>query len=124
KQRTSALLHRRFTERYIQKDLAFVEEHVARRGFEPEAVYLAGLSSRYLRLATLAAERYDVPMVILHMDDWMTVEREQAGRWGGVWARRTREQLTKAAARSLVSSSNSPRLAAKLTEITGHRHVA
>jgi len=123
-QRTTAFLRRRFTEQFIQNDLAFVEEHVERRGFEPEVVYFAGLSYRYLRLAVLAAERYDVPMVILHMDDWMTAERESAGRWGGVWARRTREQLTKAAARSLVSSSNSPRLAAKLTEITGHRHVA
>ena len=122
-QRSAALLHRRFTDRFIRKDLAFVEEQVERRGFEPEVVYFAGLSYRYLRLAVLAAERYDVPMVILHMDDWMAVEREQAGRWGGVWARKIRQELTRAAGRSLVSTSNSPRLAARLTDITGHRHV-
>ena len=86
-------------------------------------MYFAGLSYRYLRLAVLAAERYDVPMVILHMDDWMTVEREQAGRWGVWWARKIREELRRAARRSLVSTSNSPRLAAKLADITGHRHV-
>jgi glycosyltransferase involved in cell wall biosynthesis len=123
-QRTAALLQRRFAERFIRKDLDFVEEQVERRRFEPEVVYFAGLSYRYLRLAVLAAERYDVPMVILHMDDWMTVEREQAGRWGGVWARKIRKELTRAAGRSLVSTSNSPRLAAKLTETTGHRHIA
>ena len=123
RQRTTAVVHRRFTEQFIKKDLAFVDEQVKRRGFEPEVVYFAGLSYRYLRLAVLAAERYDVPMVVLHMDDWMTVEREQAGRWGDLWTRRIREQLTRAAARSLVSTSNSPRLAARLTEITGHRHV-
>lgn len=123
-QRTTAFLQRCFTEQFIQKDLAFVAEHVERRGFEPEVVYFAGLSYRYLRLAVLAAERYDVPMVILHMDDWMTAECERAGLWGGLWARMIREQLTLAAARSLVSTSNSPRLAARLTEITGHRHVA
>jgi glycosyl transferase family 1 len=122
-QRTTALFHRRFTEQFIRKDLAFVEEHVERRGFEPEVVYFAGLSYRYLRLAVLAAERYDVPMVILHMDDWMTVERKTAGRWGDLWAGRIREQLTQAAARALVSTSNSPRLAAKLTGLTGHRHL-
>ena len=75
-QRTAALLQRRFSEQFVRKDLAFVEEQVERRRFEPEVVYFAGLSYRYLRLAVLAAERYDVPMVILHMDDWMTVERE------------------------------------------------
>ena len=121
--RTTALLHRRFTEQFIRKDLAFVEEQVERGGFEPEVVYFAGLSYRYLRLAVLAAERYDVPMVVLHMDDWMTVESEQVGRWGDRWSRKIREQLTRAAARSLVSTSNSPRLAGKLTTITGHRHV-
>src|SRR5262245_39059809 len=122
-QRTAAFLRHRFSEQLIRKDLKFVEEQVERRGFEPEVVYFAGLSYRYLRLAVLAAERYDVPMVILHMDDWMTVEREQAGRWGNSSARKIREQLTRAAERSLVSTSNSPRLAAKLTDITGHRHV-
>ena len=123
-QRTTAFLHRRFTEQFIQKDLAFVDEQVERRGFEPEVVYFAGLSYRYLRLAVLAAERYDVPMVILHMDDWMTVEREHRralGRLVGAENSRTADAGCGAA---LVSTSNSPRLAAKLTEITGHRHVA
>src|SRR6185369_354404 len=114
-QRTTAFLHRRFTDRFIQKDLAFVEQQVERRGFEPEVVYFAGLSYRYLRLAVLAAERYDVPMVILHMDDWMTVERKTAGRWGDLWAGRIREQLTQAAARALVSTSNSPRFFVNVT---------
>jgi glycosyltransferase involved in cell wall biosynthesis len=121
--RTAAFLRRRFTENHLRKDLAFVEQQVEGRGFEPEVVYFAGLSYRYLRLAVLAAERYDVPMVVLHMDDWMTVEREHAPRWETLWARRIREQLTRAAARSLVSTTNSPRLAAKLTDVTGYRHV-
>jgi glycosyltransferase involved in cell wall biosynthesis len=120
---TTAFLYGLFTEPYIRKDLAFVEEQVERRGFEPEVVYFAGLSYRYLRLAVLAAERYDVPMVILHMDDWMAVEREHAWPWETLWARRIRKQLTRAAARSLASTSNSPRLAAKLSDVTGYRHV-
>lgn len=120
---SSALLHRRFTEPFLRRDLAFVEQHVERRGFEPEVVYFAGLSYRYLRLAVMAAERYSVPMVLLHMDDWMEVDREQAGRWGDLWTRKIRQELTRAAARSLVSTTNSPRLAVKLTSQTGYRHV-
>lgn len=121
--RTTMACHRIFTELYLRKDLEFVEQQVTRRGFKPEAVYFAGLSYRYLRLAILAAEHYDVPMVLLNMDDWMAVDRAAAGRWGQSWARRIAAALGQASARSLVSTTNSPRLAAKLSEMTGYRHV-
>jgi glycosyltransferase involved in cell wall biosynthesis len=123
RRRSTSLLQRGFAERFIRKDLAFVEQEAERKGFRPEAVYFAGLSYRYLRLAVMAAERYDVPMVILHMDDWMEADLAQAGRWSALWARRIHRELTRAAARSLVSTTNSPRLASKLTSLTGHRHV-
>src|SRR4029079_16302556 len=45
--RTTAILHRRMTEQYIQKDLTFVEAQVAKRGFEPDVVYFAGLFCHY-----------------------------------------------------------------------------
>src|SRR5262249_22768073 len=86
-------LRRHFPEGFIRKDLQFVEEQITRRGFKPDVVYFAGLSYRYLRLAVLAAERFDIPMIILHMDDWMTVEREKAGVSGPLWAARIRKQL-------------------------------
>src|SRR5436190_11815853 len=122
--RTTTLLHRLFTEAYLRKDFDIVRKKIEQTGFVPEIVYFAGLSYRYLRLAVMTAEHYDLPMVQLNMDDWMSVEREQAGpRWGSLWQRRMIEQLTRASARSLVSTSNSPRLAAKLTAITGYRHV-
>src|SRR5205823_5021238 len=85
----------------------------------------SGLSYRYMRLAVMAAEYYDVPMVVLHMDDWMEVERQAAGPlWGASWYRRIVDQMTRAASRSLVSTSNSPRLADKLSRLTGYRHRA
>lgn len=117
-------LYRICTEPYIRADFDEVQRHIERTQFKPEVVYFAGLSYRYLRLAVIAAEHYDLPMVTLHMDDWMQVERENAGRWGELWSRRIKEQMTRAASRSLVSTSNSPRLAAKLTAMTGYRHVA
>jgi glycosyltransferase involved in cell wall biosynthesis len=123
--RTSGVLHRRFTEGYIRKDFEFVQRKIAQTGFVPEVVYYGGLSYRYLRLAVMAAEHYGLPMVQLNMDDWMTVDSEAAGlRWGKLWFRRIINQLTKASAHSLVSTSNSPRLAAKLSRLTGYRHVA
>lgn len=121
--RAKQRLRRRFAESCVRQDLAFVERQVTERGFVPEAVYFAGLSYRYLRLAVLAAERYDVPMVLLNMDDWMETEREQAAGWGDVWHARIVEQLKRASTRSLVSTTNSPRLADKLTSLTGFRHV-
>jgi glycosyltransferase involved in cell wall biosynthesis len=121
---SAGTLHRLFTEQYVRADFAEVQRHIERTQFTPEAVYFSGLSYRYLRLAVMAAEHYDLPMVTLHMDDWMEVEREAAGRWGTVWSRRIQEQITRAAARALVSTSNSPRLAAKLSSMTGYRHVA
>jgi glycosyltransferase involved in cell wall biosynthesis len=113
-----------FAERYLERDFEFITQQVARRGFVPDVVYYSGLSYRYMRLAVMVAEHYDLPMVLLHMDDWMQVEREAAGRWGKLWYRRTVEQMRRAAARSLASTSNSPRLAARLTKMTGYRHVA
>ena len=122
--RTSKVLHRSLTEHYIRKDFEFVQSQITRTGFLPEVVYFAGLSYRYLRLAVMAAEHYGLPVVQLNMDDWMTVDSEAAGpRWAKRWFRRIVDQLTKASARSLVSTSNSPRLAAKLSRLTGYRHV-
>ena len=113
-----------FTESAIARDLAFVQAQVEARGFAPDVVYFSGLSYRYLRLAVMAAEHYDIPMVLLHMDDWMQVEREAAGRWGETWHRRIVAQMRRAAERSLASTTNSPRLAERCTTLTGYRHVA
>ncbi len=116
-------LQRLFPERCIRKDFEFVRAQVQTRGFTPEVVYFSGLSYRYLRLAVMAAEYYDLPMVLLHMDDWMQVEREAAGPLGRWWYRRIVNQMRRAAERSLVSTTNSPRLAARCTDLTGFRHV-
>jgi glycosyltransferase involved in cell wall biosynthesis len=121
--RTKDLLRGLFAESCIAEDFAFVRQQVERRGFTPDVVYFSGLSYRYLRLAVMAAEHYDLPMVLLHMDDWMQVDREAAGRLGDLWHRRTLEQMSRAAARSLASTTNSPRLAARCSEFTGYRHV-
>lgn len=117
-------LHRRFAERYIDLDVDFVQEEAAKQGFIPEVVYFAGLSYRFLRIAVEVAERYDIPMVVLHMDDWMAYDSQSTGRWAASWSDRISRELNRAAGRSLASTSNSPRLAEKLTGMTGHLHVA
>ena len=98
-----------------------MQQQIAKRlGFTPEVVYFSGCWNRNLRLAVMAAEHYDLPMLVLHMDDWMAVEGEgmRGPRWGNLSGhRRIVEQMTRAAERSLASTSNSPRLAAK-----AHRH--
>lgn len=121
--RSRAVLHRRFPDQYIYRDLGFLQQEIERREFAPEVVYFAGLSYRFLRLAVLAAEHYDIPMVILHMDDWMAYDSQNAGPWGASWSERIRRELQRAAARSLASTTNSPRLAERLSGITGYRHV-
>ncbi len=121
---TADLLKRLWPDAHVAQDLAFVQAQVASRAFTPDVVYFAGLSYRYLRLAVMAAEHYGVPMVQLNMDDWMQVETEAAGRFGGRWSRLITRELTRASAASLVSTSNSPRLAARLSAMTGHQHVA
>ena len=93
-------------ERGAANDLEFVMAEVSREGFEPDVVYFSGLSFRFLRLAVLAAERFDVPMVLLHMDDWMEVERHRFGIWGDWIYRRIVDNMTRAAARSLASTTN------------------
>lgn len=125
KGRTVAQFHRRLTDLFIEEDFEFVKQTIEKDGFTPEVVYFAGLSYRYLRLAVMAAERYDIPMVQLNMDDWPQVECDHAGqKWGALWYKKIVRELTNASARSLVSTSNSPRLAARLSAMTGYRHVA
>jgi hypothetical protein len=124
KGRSCGRLHRRFAHRYVEEDLKFVDEQVTKRNFAPEVVYFAGLSYRFMRLAVTAAEHYDIPMVVLHMDDWMAYDSQNAGPWRAAWSARISEELKRGAARSLASTSNSPRLAERLTGITGYRHYA
>lgn len=113
-----------FSRKYARRDLAFVKRQIAARSFKPELVYFSGLSLRYLTLAVLAAEHFNVPMVVLHMDDWMAVETRSFGRWATQRRAQIIRVMKRAAARSLSNTTNSPRLAHVVTEMTGHRHTA
>ncbi|MBN2809609.1 MAG: hypothetical protein JXR80_08985 [Deltaproteobacteria bacterium] len=106
----------------LKMDLEFVVWKTREENFMPGIVYFSGLSLRFLRLAVMAAEYFDVPMVVLHMDDWMEVEKHRFKRWGNIWYRRIIENMTEAAKRSLASTTNSPSLSEKVTRLTGYKH--
>ena len=109
-------------EKNSQLDLEFALNKAREEDFKPDIVYFSGLSLRFLRLAVLAAEHFDVPMALLHMDDWMEVEKHRFKIWGDRWYRKIVENMTTAANRSLASTTNSPSLADKVTKLTGVEH--
>jgi len=108
-----------------RRDLDKVMAEMDFRGFKPEQVYFSGLSLRYLTLAVAVAKRFNVPMVVLHMDDWMARECQQLGNLlGRIWHNWIVEQMRVAASLSLANTTNSPGLARKVTEMTGYPHDA
>ncbi len=111
-----------FFDKNSQLDLQFVLEKIGNHHFKPDIVYFSGLSLRFLRLAVSAAEYFDLPMAVLHMDDWMEVEKRLFKSWGKIWYRRIIRYMTIAAQRSLASTTNSPSLAEKVTRLTGYTH--
>ncbi len=108
---------------FSKRDLTFVLNHINDRKFKPEIVYFSGLSLRYLRLAVLAAEHFNIPMSVLHMDDWMAAETDRMGIWGSMWKSQILNFMKRAAARSLSNTTNSPRLARIVTEMTGFEYT-
>lgn len=106
-----------------RRDFHAVKGHVERSRFQPEVVYFSGLSLRYLRLAVDVSRHYDIPMVLLHMDNWMGREKSQVGRlMGGYWFRQIVKHMTIAAGRSLARTTNSPGLAKVVSDLTGYEH--
>jgi glycosyltransferase involved in cell wall biosynthesis len=108
----------------LKKDLAFIRKTLAQQDFKPELIYFSGLSLRYLQLSVMLAEKWDLPMVVLHMDNWMAVEKQHlGGEYGKLWHREIVKYMKRAALRSLSSTTNSPKLARVVTEMTGYEHV-
>lgn len=111
---------------FAAEDLRAALEILERRGFCPQIVYFAGLSLRFLALAVGIARHFDVPMAVLHMDDWLEEDSKGIRRPAlrEAWRRRIMALMREAGARSLASTTNSPHLAEKLERITGHRFFA
>src|SRR5262249_7210487 len=65
--------NRLFPGRAVARDFEYVRQRIEDAAFTPSVVYFAGQSYRYLRLAVVAAEHYDLPMVVLHTDNWMDI---------------------------------------------------
>lgn len=111
---------------FTAQDTAFALNVLSERNFRPEIVYFAGLSLRFLALAVAIARHFDVPMAVLHMDDWL--EEDSKGHrfaWmRDAWRRRIIALMREAAQRSLAATTNSPHLAAKLKAVTGHPFFA
>jgi hypothetical protein len=108
--------------KYLLKDFEFILNEISKRDYSPEIVYFSGLSLRYLAIAVHASLYFDVPMMVLHMDDWIALEKHELKQLGRKWFNRTCAYLSIAASRSLISTTNSPRLAKKLERLTGKQH--
>lgn len=106
----------------VKRDLRVVADRVKVQNFKPEVVYFAGLSLRFLQLAVEASLYFDVPMVVLHMDNWMERESMQIGALGSLWHRGIVKYMRMAAERSLSNTTNSPALAEIVSGLTGYPH--
>ncbi|MDD3149606.1 MAG: hypothetical protein PHV68_02135 [Candidatus Gastranaerophilales bacterium] len=111
-----------FIEQIVKNDLNFAVKKIEEENFEPEIVYFSGLSLRYLMLAVFASKKYKIPMILLHMDDWMAREEHQIGIWGKFWYNKILKYMKIAASKSLASTTNSSALADKITKLTGYTH--
>lgn len=110
---------------FAKRDFNRVIAEMQQREFTPDLVYFSGLSLRYLTLSVAVARHFDVPMAVLHMDNWMERECKQLGRvLGAIWHKEIVARMKEAAARSLSSTTNSPGLAKVISEMTGYRHEA
>ena len=108
---------------FARRDFNRVVKEMRERDFSPELVYFSGLSLRYLTMSVAVARHFDVPMAVLHMDNWMERECKQLGGvLGAIWHRIIVARMKEAAARSLSSTTNSPGLAKIITEMTGYQH--
>lgn len=128
--RTAARLKRalvlRNPEPFIQEDLRAALAVLDSRGFRPEIVYTAPLSLRFLALAVGIARHYDVPMAVLHMDDWLEEDSKTiaAPAQREAWRQRIIALMREAGARALAATTNSPHLAEKLEQVTGYPFFA
>ncbi|HCJ12258.1 MAG: hypothetical protein A2Y14_02735 [Verrucomicrobia bacterium GWF2_51_19] len=102
----------------FRKMLAKVDEH----SFRPDVVYFSGESYQFLSLAYRASIHFDVPIVMLNMDNWMGQERERYGYFGNVMYRKIRQLIQKVGRRSLNNTTNSLALAKHIEEWSGVPH--
>jgi glycosyltransferase involved in cell wall biosynthesis len=100
----------------------YVADLVAKDGFRPEVVFTAPLSLRMLRLAVTAARRYEVPLVMLNMDDWMSEESARMGALRGVWHGLIAREIAAAKPHLAYAYANSQKLADVLDERYGIVH--
>jgi|GEM_PF-3881936 len=111
-----------FIDYLVKKDFNFVLKQTKEQNFMPEIIYFSGLSLRYLKLAIKAASYFNVPMVILHMDDWLEREASEMGIFAKIWHKISVKNMKIAAGKSLASTTNSPGLSEKITNLTGYEH--
>lgn len=124
--RMKQALVRRHPEPFLAEDLRDALAALEHRGFRPEIVYTAPLSLRFLALAVGIARHFDVPMAVLHMDDWLEEDSKTIASptLREAWRQRIIALMREAGERSLASTTNSPHLAEKLTEVTGQPFFA
>lgn len=111
---------------FLQEDLRHALATLEQRGFRPEIVYTAPLSLRFLALAVGIARHFDVPMAVLHMDDWLEEDSKSiaVSTRKEAWRQRIIALMREAGDRSLAATTNSPHLSEKLERVTGHSFFA
>lgn len=109
-------------EPFFLSDLDFVAKTARAEGFEPEVLFAAPLSLRVLRLTAKLAAHFDVPVVLLNMDDWMAQEAAPLGPLGRAWDWQIARTMDELRPRVRYAYSNSQRLAARLGAAYGVAH--
>lgn len=100
--------------RVFRHEAARTIETIQSSGFKPEVIFLAGLSFRMLHLARQLSEHYDISVVMLNMDDWMSDQIARSSPLSNYMRGAIASEMAAIAPRVSLALSNSPHLADEL----------
>ena len=101
--------------RIFRQEAARTSEAIRSSGFKPEVIFLAGLSFRMLHLARQLSEHFDISVVMLNMDDWMSDQVARSNPLSNYMRGAIASEMAAIAPRVSLALSNSPYLANELT---------
>lgn len=113
---------------FADKDVALALEKVIQKvkeqNFIPEVVYVAPGSYKFLKLAVEAAKYYNLPIIMLNMDNWPEEEAFDFVNHsiGKKWHKRSLDLIKEAGKLCIDATTNSPELSDVMYELAETKH--